>query len=71
MAAAAATGDVPAAKKSKAVAGGVDDLFGEAAAGGKRKRTEEGYPIYSEEELGLARKGGDTPACPFDCDCCF
>jgi hypothetical protein len=39
---------------------------------GGRKRTEEGYTIYREEELGLgSNKGGDTPLCPFDCDCCF
>jgi hypothetical protein len=42
------------------------------AAGKARKRTEEGYAVYSEEELGLGKKGGgDTPQCPFDCDCCF
>ncbi|KAL7712785.1 DUF1764 domain-containing protein [Entamoeba marina] len=36
------------------------------------KRTEEGYRIYSLEELGLDRNkyGGNTPLCPFDCDCC-
>lgn len=35
------------------------------------RRTEEGYAIYDEEELGLAKYGGNTPLCPFDCDCCF
>ncbi|EDR21712.1 hypothetical protein, conserved [Entamoeba dispar SAW760] len=42
--------------------------------GGKKKirRTEEGYRIYTLEELGLDKNkfGGNTPLCPFDCDCC-
>jgi hypothetical protein len=32
--------------------------------------TEEGYRIYTLEELNVG-KGGDTPLCPFDCNCCF
>ena len=36
-----------------------------------RSRTEEGYAIYSEAELGLCKAGGTTDKCPFDCDCCF
>ena len=32
--------------------------------------TEEGFKIYSAEELNIG-KGGDTPDCPFDCNCCF
>lgn len=36
------------------------------------RRTEEGYAVYSEAELGLGKQGGgDTDKCPFDCDCCF
>eukprot|EP00917_Polyrhabdina_sp_WS-2016_P018170 GHVP01039202.1.p1 GENE.GHVP01039202.1~~GHVP01039202.1.p1 ORF type:complete len:109 (+),score=21.19 GHVP01039202.1:35-361(+) len=35
-----------------------------------RQNTEEGYKIYTEEELGLG-KGGGTEDCPFDCNCCF
>jgi hypothetical protein len=35
------------------------------------RRTEDGFAVYSEEELGLARRGGDTDQCPFDCQCCF
>ena len=61
----------PAAKKLK-IEGNKDDLFGGDANKGTRKRTEEGYAIYSEEELRLANsKGGDTDLCPFDCDCCY
>lgn len=37
-----------------------------------RRVTEDGYKIYTEEELGLNMTGGgDTELCPFDCDCCF
>jgi hypothetical protein len=53
------------------VVGSKDDIFGEDSGKG-RKRTEEGFAIYSEEELGLHRKGaGETDLCPFDCECCF
>jgi hypothetical protein len=58
------------AKRPK-VEGSKDDIFGEST-GKARKRTEEGYAIYGEDELGLGKKGGgDTPLCPFDCDCCY
>jgi len=30
----------------------------------------DGITVYSAEELCIG-KGGDTPLCPFDCDCCF
>lgn len=30
----------------------------------------DGVKVYSLDELGVG-KGGDTPDCPFDCDCCF
>jgi hypothetical protein len=35
-----------------------------------RRYTEDGLPIYTEEELNIG-KGGGTPLCPFDCNCCF
>lgn len=35
-----------------------------------RRVTEDGYKIYTLEELGLG-KGGETEDCPFDCNCCF
>lgn len=50
---------------------GGDDGFAGRSLGGGRKYTEEGYPIYTEEELKLNMEGGDTPDCPFDCNCCF
>lgn len=46
-----------------------DDLFGLVEEA--RKKTEEGWNIYSEVELKLDKKGGDTPLCPFDCTCCY
>ena len=54
----------------KKVEGSKDDIFGIEAAE-ERKRTEEGYRIYTEEELGFGKKGGGTALCPFDCQCCF
>jgi hypothetical protein len=35
----------------------------------RRRYTEDGLPIYTVEELGIG-KGGNTPLCPIDCDCC-
>ena len=38
----------------------------------KRRFTEEGFPIFTEEELKLNNPtSGKTDLCPFDCDCCF
>lgn len=37
--------------------------------GTTRRKTDDGLTIYSESELKLGQ-GGDTPLCPFDCDCC-
>lgn len=53
--------------------GSLDDVFGDGSTCANRagrKRTEEGWPIYSEEELRLGG-GGGTDKCPFDCDCCY
>jgi hypothetical protein len=41
---------------------------GRGASG--RRTTEEGYPIYAEEEI-VSHTGGSTSKCPFDCECCF
>ncbi|KAM3337758.1 putative protein C6G9.01c [Capsicum galapagoense] len=38
----------------------------------QRKKTADGFSLYTEEELGIGRSdAGGTPLCPFDCDCCF
>ncbi|KAF8167957.1 hypothetical protein B0H34DRAFT_792623 [Crassisporium funariophilum] len=34
-----------------------------------RRKTEEGWSVYKEDELGIGDQGGDTPLCPFDCEC--
>lgn len=49
-----------------------DDDFGDSRGLRKKKRptTEEGYPIYTVKEMKIGL-GGDTPDCPFDCECCF
>ncbi|XP_020215322.1 uncharacterized protein C6G9.01c [Cajanus cajan] len=37
-----------------------------------RKKTEDGFSVYTEEELGINNTdAGNTPLCPFDCSCCF
>eukprot|EP01027_Heterolobosea_sp_BB2_P015987 GEZU01022825.1.p1 GENE.GEZU01022825.1~~GEZU01022825.1.p1 ORF type:complete len:136 (-),score=62.23 GEZU01022825.1:139-546(-) len=47
------------------------NMKGDLKIGGKQKRKRiDGLPIYTEEELKIG-KGGGTPLCPFDCDCCF
>lgn len=53
----------------KGSAGGRDDLFGLQEA--ERKQTEEGWKVYTEEELMMNKKGGNTDLCPFDCECCY
>lgn len=35
-----------------------------------RRKTDDGYTIYKEDELNLGI-GGDTGECPFDCKCCY
>ncbi|CAL5220355.1 g2354 [Coccomyxa viridis] len=50
-------------------AGSKDDIFGKGITKARR-RDADGFAIYSEEELGLS-KGGNTPQCPFDCECCY
>ncbi|KAF8307461.1 DUF1764-domain-containing protein [Clavulina sp. PMI_390] len=48
-----------------------DERFRDSRGTGPRRKTEEGFSIYKEDELGITDAGGDTPLCPFDCDCCF
>ncbi|KAM0688584.1 hypothetical protein COBT_000155 [Conglomerata obtusa] len=35
-----------------------------------RKYTEDGFPIYTLEELNIGTTNGNTEDCPLDCDCC-
>ncbi|TFK76958.1 DUF1764-domain-containing protein [Pluteus cervinus] len=48
-----------------------DDRFADSRGTGPRKKTEEGWAVYKEDELGISNEGGDTPLCPFDCECCY
>ncbi|CAE6482621.1 unnamed protein product [Rhizoctonia solani] len=57
--------------KKNAAVDSDDERFRDSRGTGPRRRTEEGYAIYKEDELGINNEGGDTPLCPFDCECCF
>lgn len=57
-------------KQSETGAVVIDDMGFTDSGNGERKRTEEGYRIFTVEELRLG-EGGDTPLCPFDCECCW
>ncbi|KDQ63779.1 hypothetical protein JAAARDRAFT_29819 [Jaapia argillacea MUCL 33604] len=48
-----------------------EDRFKDSRGSGHRRKTEEGFSVYKEDELGITEQGGDTPLCPFDCQCCF
>ncbi|RDB28914.1 Uncharacterized protein C6G9.01c [Hypsizygus marmoreus] len=48
-----------------------ESRFKDSRGSGPRKKTEEGWAIYKEDELGIRDEGGETPLCPFDCECCF
>ncbi|KAI0762873.1 hypothetical protein C8Q74DRAFT_184607 [Fomes fomentarius] len=48
-----------------------EERFKDSRGTGPRRRTDEGFVIYKEDELGISAGGGDTPLCPFDCQCCF
>ena len=65
---AGARGEEDGAPKIK---GSKDDIWGVRGLKAHGK-TEEGYNIYYEEDLKINLPGsGNTPDCPFDCDCCF
>jgi len=44
--------------------------FTRGSGSGGRRQTEEGFNVYSPEELKLGG-GGGTRLCPWDCNCCF
>ncbi|KAH9857886.1 hypothetical protein C2E23DRAFT_891850 [Lenzites betulinus] len=48
-----------------------DDRFKDSRGTGPRRKTEEGFSIFKEDELGITDQGGDTPLCPFDCQCSY
>ncbi|KAK9904167.1 hypothetical protein WJX75_005718 [Coccomyxa subellipsoidea] len=53
----------------KPAVGSKDDFFG-SGPGKARRKDADGFTIYTEDELKVG-KGGKTPLCPFDCECCF
>ncbi|GMI97951.1 hypothetical protein like AT5G11760 [Hibiscus trionum] len=58
-------------KKSKQSKENRDEGLSESSSR-PRKKTADGFTIYTEEELGISKSdAGNTPLCPFDCDCCF
>ncbi|OCH96517.1 hypothetical protein OBBRIDRAFT_809026 [Obba rivulosa] len=60
-----------AASKKRPKAGREDEeRFKDSRGAGSRRTTEEGWAVYKEDELGITDQGGDTPLCPFDCQCC-
>lgn len=58
-------------KKRKPVEKLDKDKFNDSRGTGPRRKTEEGFSVYKEDELGINVETGGTPLCPFDCNCCF
>lgn len=59
------------APKSRKAGGAPDsDPFSDSRGLRGGRKVVDGIPVYSPEELGLGAQGGDTPLCPFDCECC-
>ncbi|KAI0348644.1 DUF1764-domain-containing protein [Trametopsis cervina] len=59
-----------AVKSKKKDNKGEEEKFKDSRGTGPRRKTDEGFAIYKEDELGITEQGGDTPLCPFDCECC-
>lgn len=55
--------------KPKALASGKKIVNRTPEPNSRTKKTDDGYNLYTEEELGLGDVG-NTPDCPFDCECC-
>ncbi|KAL1202199.1 hypothetical protein V5N11_018154 [Cardamine amara subsp. amara] len=50
----------------------LDDGFNNTSKRRSRKRTVEGFLVYTEDELCVNKSNaGSTRLCPFDCNCCF
>ncbi|KAF8349935.1 hypothetical protein F5887DRAFT_406793 [Amanita rubescens] len=61
----------PKPKSKRSIEKDDEATFKDSRGSTARRTTEEGWLVYKEEELGIREDGGDTPLCPFDCDCCF
>lgn len=63
---------IPSQKSPSDIAGKeAEEAFKDSRGSGPRRKTDEGFSIFKEAELGIRDEGGDTPLCPFDCQCCF
>ncbi|KAJ1645401.1 hypothetical protein IWQ61_010319, partial [Dispira simplex] len=47
-----------------------DDGFFDSRGTKSKRLTEDGLPLFTVQDLRIG-EGGDTPDCPFDCQCCF
>lgn len=56
-------------KQQKAQASGKKAAVSTTDSNARRRKTDDGFNLYTEEELGLGEPGS-TPDCPFDCQCC-
>lgn len=56
-------------KQQKAQAAGKKAAPMQGDSNARRRKTDDGFNLYTEEELGLG-ESGTTPDCPFDCQCC-
>ncbi|KAI6007474.1 hypothetical protein EDD15DRAFT_2211606, partial [Pisolithus albus] len=56
-------------QKRQRIDGSLSSQAKDSRGTSSRRKTEEGYSIYKEDELGIGNSGGDTPLCPFDCSC--
>ncbi|KAG0166760.1 hypothetical protein DFQ28_006919 [Apophysomyces sp. BC1034] len=61
---------VKRSKKRPAPAVKEDDDFADSRGKKAKRLTDDGYPLYDVKDLRIG-EGGDTPDCPFDCQCCF
>jgi len=63
---------VPSRKKRKLIETKFDqEIFRDSRGTGPRRKTDEGFAIFKEDELGINPEAGGTPLCPFECNCCF
>ncbi|RIB19643.1 hypothetical protein C2G38_1252654 [Gigaspora rosea] len=61
---------IPDKSRNKKLRENDTDGFSDSRGTKSRKTTEDGLAVYDINELNIGN-GGDTPLCPFDCDCCF
>ncbi|CAG8475240.1 25833_t:CDS:2 [Dentiscutata erythropus] len=60
---------IPDKSRNKKLRENDTDGFSDSRGTKSRKTTEDGLAVYDINELNIGN-GGDTPLCPFDCECC-